>query len=69
MVPGAWAALAALVAAGRGEFEYRMAVRLGDELFYRGVFARLEVWPGGGGDTDVTLEDGPGLCGETSRMV
>src|SRR5262249_33490819 len=43
------------------EFEYRMAVRLGDELRYRGVLARLEVGPRGRGDTNVVLQDGPCL--------
>src|SRR6516165_883415 len=45
------------------EFEDRMAVRLGDEIPYRGVLARLEVGPRGRGDTKVTLQDGPCLCG------
>src|SRR6516165_9258669 len=45
------------------EFEYRMAVRLGDEIPSRGVLARLEVGPRGGGDTNVTPQDGPCLCG------
>src|SRR5215471_2771049 len=44
------------------EFECRMAVRLGDEIPYRGVLARLEVRPRGRGDTNVTLQDRPCLC-------
>ena len=38
-------------------------VRLGDELPYRGVLARLEVGPRGRGDTNVVLQDGPCLGG------
>src|SRR5215471_1725538 len=49
--------------ADRDEFEYRMAGRLGDENIYRGVLARLEVGPCGRGDTNVTLQDRPCLCG------
>src|SRR6516162_1117453 len=45
------------------EFKYRMAVRLGHEIRYRGVLARLEVGPRGRGDTKVALQDGPCVCG------
>src|SRR5215471_12579096 len=45
------------------EFECRMAVRLGDEIPYRGVLAGLEVGTCGRGDTNVTLQDRTCLCG------
>src|SRR5215475_12582629 len=60
------ARLSSVISAGLadgGECEYRMAVRLGDEIPYRGVLARLEVGARGRGDTKVTLQDGPCLCG------
>src|SRR5262249_23469683 len=60
------APLSTVARAGFGdgvEFESRGAGRLGDEILYRGVLARLEVGPRGRGDTNVTLHDGPCLCG------
>src|SRR5215471_3891533 len=47
--------------AGRGEFEYGMAVCFGGKFCYWRVLAGLEVGPGGRGEADVSLEDRPCL--------
>src|SRR6516165_6003608 len=48
--PARLSSIASASFADGGEFEYRMAVRLGDEIPDRGVLARLEVGPRGRGD-------------------
>jgi hypothetical protein len=50
-----------VILTSRGELEDRMAVRLSDEVLYRGILGCLEVRPRGRGDADVSPEDGPGL--------
>ncbi len=54
---------------GGCELEHRVAVRFGGEGLDRGVLGRVEVRPRGGGEADVSLQDGPGLIGGASRMV
>lgn len=45
----------------RHELEYRVTVRLGDEVLHCGVHARLEVRSRGRSNADISLEDWPGL--------
>jgi hypothetical protein len=50
-----------VIVTSRYELEHRVALCLGDEVLDRGVLARLEAWPRGWGEAEVSLEDRPGL--------
>src|SRR5450755_4445213 len=59
--PSASMVASSAILIGWQELEHGVAVRLGDKVLHRGVFACLEVRSRRRGDADVALEDGPGF--------